>query len=189
MKHIIVGTDRQDSNSAILAEFVKGLYIANDDPAEVIHLGEIDYDKINCSHYGNEEKPKKVSEAIKKIDSSEGLIIVCPEYNGSYPGALKYFIDQWSYPRSFEYRPVCFIGLGGRWGGLRPVEHLQGVFGYRNAFMYPERVFVSNVWSVLKEGSVTDPLVLELLEKQTQGFKKFVHALKSQGLDANSQDL
>ena len=46
------------------------------------------------------------------------------------------------FPESFEKRPVCFTGLGaGIWGALRPVEQLQAIFGYRNAYLFPERVF------------------------------------------------
>ena len=82
---------------------------------------------------------------IDRIDRAEGLYLICPEYNGSYPGVIKTFIDYWSYPKSFEKRPVCFTGLGGVFGGLRPVEHLQQIFGYRNAFIFPERVFLQNV--------------------------------------------
>ncbi|MEZ4873554.1 MAG: NAD(P)H-dependent oxidoreductase [Bdellovibrionales bacterium] len=113
---------------------------------------------------------------------SEGLIFVVPEYNGSYPGALKYFIDHWDYPASFEHKPVCFIGLGGRFGGLRPVEHLQGVLGYRNAFMFPDRVFITNVWDIFKDSEITDDNIAQLLKVQASGFQKFVRALASENL-------
>ena len=83
------------------------------------------------------------------------------------------------YPESFEFRPVCFVGLGGLFGGLRPVEHLQQIFSYRNAHMYPERVFLFNVWNQLKEDQLINEDTLALLEKQAKGFTKFVSALKS----------
>ena len=50
----------------------------------------------------------------------------------------------------FEHRAVSFVGLGGRWEDCDPIEHLQQVFGYRNSFQYPDRVFITNVWDVLK---------------------------------------
>jgi chromate reductase, NAD(P)H dehydrogenase (quinone) len=114
-------------------------------------------------------------------------VFVVPEYNGSFPGVLKMFIDYWKYPETFEFRPVAFVGLGTRWGGLRPVEHLQQVFGYRNAFVFPHRVFVSNVHSALKDGKFIDPMINDLLKTQARDFVKFIHALKHQGLDANSK--
>ena len=112
--------------------------------------------------------------------------MVVPEYNGGVPGVLKHFMDYWSYPVSFEYRPVSYIGLGGRWGGLRPVEHLQQIFGYRNAYSFPERVFLSQVWDLLKDGEILDRGVNDLLSTQVDHFAKFVRALQGAGLDANS---
>ncbi len=123
---------------------------------------------------------------FEKLNASDWLYIVSPVYNGSMPGALKYFIDHFSYPETFEYRPVAFTGLGGRWGGLRPVEHLQQVFNYRNGYIFPQRVFISNVWDTLKDGSLQDSMVTTLLKSQVQGFVKFVRALKTEKLDANS---
>jgi hypothetical protein len=67
------------------------------------------------------------------------------------------------------------------------VEHLQQVFGYRNAFIFPNRVFLSNIDKVMKDGEITEPMLLELLKIQTRDFGRFVQALKSQRLDANSK--
>jgi NAD(P)H-dependent FMN reductase len=123
--------------------------------------------------------------AIEKIDKSDGLIVVAPEYNGSMPGALKYFIDHLKYPDAFEGRPVCFIGLGGMFGGLRPIEHLQQVFGYRNSYVFPERIFIMNVWNHFKktdtnpDGEFRDGLILGLMKQQARDFSRFVDALKT----------
>ncbi len=115
------------------------------------------------------------------------VLIVSSEYNGSYPGALKYFIDFWTYPDSFEFRAAAFVGLGGRYGGVRPIEHLQQVFGYRNCFTYPERVFLFNVWSLFKEGKISDATTLNLLRQQVTGFTKFTDALLTSGLHAQTR--
>ena len=183
MKHIICGTNRPESRSLEICKILQSLYTEHDsETPEIINLEELDLSQLQNSHYGEAEKPASIKTAIEKINNSDGLIMVAPEYNGSYPGALKYFIDQWSYPESFEKRAICFVGLGGQFGALRPVEHLQGVFGYRNAFIFPERVFITNVWNILKNGTLEDDTTNDLLVSQTQGFIKFVKALKDAGL-------
>jgi len=108
--------------------------------------------------------------------------MIIPEYNGSMPGALKLFIDHWKFPDSFERRPVCFVGLGGRFGGLRPVEHMQQIFGYRNAFIFPDRVFLCNVWNLVENDKLMDETIDQLLNKQIKDFSRFVAALKNDGL-------
>jgi NAD(P)H-dependent FMN reductase len=172
MIYIISGTNRPGSRTRQVADNVFQFYKAQTADVEMIDLAELPLDELMRTPYGS-EPPAKIKAAIQKIDTSAGLVMVVPEYNGSMPGALKFFIDHWSYPRSFEGRPVAFVGLGFRWGGLRPVEHLQQVFGYRNAWVFPERVFIQNIGDSLKDGKIVDTNVVNLLQKQATGFTKF----------------
>ncbi|CAE79846.1 NAD(P)H-dependent oxidoreductase [Bdellovibrio bacteriovorus] len=185
MKYIIAGTDRPDSNTLKVSKIIQGIYKELGEAVEIIDLKELKQHLHDDIHYG---KPSEALQPyINKVLGSDGLIVVCPEYNGSMPGILKYFIDHLKFPESFEYRPVCFVGLGAMFGALRPVEHLQGVFGYRNAFIFPERVFMMNVFKIINaEGQLTDELMKSLLVKQAKGFQKFAEALKTYKLDANS---
>lgn len=184
MKHIIVGTDRVGSNSRKIAELIQGIYKTLGDEVEIIDLQGLMKGVVASPQYGNVTDPT-LKAATDKIEKSEGLIIVAPEYNGSMPGALKYFIDHLKFPDAFEARPVCFVGLGGMFGGLRPIEHLQQVFGYRNAYVFPERIFIMNVWNYFKktdanpEGVFQDALILGLMQKQARDFGIFVNALKT----------
>jgi chromate reductase, NAD(P)H dehydrogenase (quinone) len=84
------------------------------------------------------------------------------------------------FPESFEKRPVCFTGLGaGIWGALRPVEQLQAIFGYRNAYLFPERVFLPKINDLLDDaGRLKDPELLQRLKAQAEGFVKFVECLQ-----------
>lgn len=183
---IISGTNRPSSRSFEISQIVQKLFKAQGEESEIINLADLDFSELDGSQY-SDNKPSSIQNAVDKVNRAEALYIVCPEYNGSYPGILKYFIDHWSYPLSFESRPVAFLGLGGRFGGLRPVEHLQGVFGYRNSYIFPERVFLSNIWSVLKDGNILDETMNELLNKQVESYVRFVRGLQSQKLDANSR--
>ncbi len=62
------------------------------------------------------------------------------------------------------------------------MEHLQQIFGYRNSFIYPDRVFITNIWDQLEDGKIRDSAIRELLEKQSQGFCLFIRALQSKNL-------
>lgn len=137
---VISGTNRPKARSLDIAKIIVNLLNNHGNIAELLDLKEVPLAQLDGSQY-SENQPQKLVELKDRINLSRGLIIVCPEYNGSFPGALKYFIDHWDYPRAFEGRAVAFVGLGGRFGGLRPVEHLQQVFGYRNANIFPKRVF------------------------------------------------
>lgn len=186
MKLIFSGTDRPGSNSLKVSKIIQEIYSNLGEVVKIVDLAELKLIKtMEQSRYG-EALPTAIQETLALINQAEGLIIVCPEYNGSMPGILKWFIDHFKYPDAFEYRPVCFIGLGGMFGGLRAVEHLQQVFGYRNSFIFPERIFLINIFRTMKDGELTDLFSLDLLKKQAAGFQKFCLALQSQKLDAKS---
>ena len=74
---------------------------------------------------------------------------------------------------------MCFVGLAaGMWGALRPVEQLQAIFGYRNAYLYPERVFMPKINDLLDaNGRLKDPELVERLRAQQKGFIEFVKQL------------
>ena len=91
------------------------------------------------------------------------------------------------FPESFEKRPVCFVGLSaGIWGALRPIEQLQQIFGYRNALIYPVRVFLPGINDLLDEnGSLNDAEILGRLKSQAEGYIDFVERLKKTNLRQN----
>ena len=74
---------------------------------------------------------------------------------------------------------AAFTGeAAGIWGAIRPVEQLQHIFGYRNAHIFPDRVFIPGVGNKLDEnGRLTDASIDERLKKQATRFAKFVKTL------------
>ena len=182
MLTLIVGTNRPGSNTRKVARQVEEIYTALEVPLSVLDLAELPAEIFSPTSYA--EKPATFRPFADEILDSSGLIVVTPEYNGSVPGVLKYFIDMLKFPESFEDRPVCFVGLGaGMWGALRPVEQLQAIFGYRNAFVYPRRVFLPHINDLLEaDGRLNDPELIERLREQAIGFIDFVEKLKEVNL-------
>ena len=107
---------------------------------------------------------------------ADGLVFVIPEYNGSFPGILKVFIDYLPFPEAFEKMPMAFIGeAAGAFGGLRSVEQFQMIANYRNALQFPERVFISRVTQEFDpEDGIEDDFKQKLLLSQVNNFIKFV---------------
>ena len=136
--------NRPGCNTRKVARHIEEIYAGLKVPLRVLDLAQLPPEIFSPSSYA--EKPASFRPFAETILKSSGLVVVTPEYNGSVPGVLKYFIDMLKFPESFERRPVCFVGLAaGVWGALRPVEQLQAIFGYRNAHIYPERVFLPQI--------------------------------------------
>src|ERR1700689_1777919 len=132
---IISGTNRPGSNPRIVAKLVEGHYQSQNLPSEFLDLLDLPIEVFEPTVYA--KKPPSVVAIQRRIFDCPGIHIVTPEYNGSFPGILKYFIDLLKFPESFDRKPVAFVGVAaGAFGGLRPVEQLQMVFSYRNAHIY-----------------------------------------------------
>lgn len=175
---LIVGTNRPGSNTRKVAAQIEEIYARLGVPLRVLDLAQLPPEVFLPSAYA--EKPASFAPFADAVLQASGLIVVTPEYNGGVPGVLKYFIDLLKFPESFEHRPVCFVGVAaGLWGALRPVEQLQMIFGYRNAYLYPERVFLPLVNKLLgADGRLNDPEIVERLQKQAEGFIGFVERQK-----------
>ena len=175
---LLVGTNRPASNTRKVARHVEEIYAGLKVPLHVLDLAQLPPEIFSPASYA--EKPKSFKPFADAILRSVGLHVVTPEYNGSVPGVLKYFIDMLKFPESFEHRPVCFTGLGaGIWGALRPIEQLQAIFGYRNAYIFPERVFLPRINDLLDDaGRLKDPELLLRLQAQAEGFVDFVERVQ-----------
>jgi len=178
MMTLIVGTNRPGSNTRKVARHVEEIYAALKVPLHVLDLAQLPPEIFSPASYA--EKPVSFHPFAEAVLKSSGLVVVTPEYNGSVPGILKYFIDMLKFPESFQKRPVCFIGVSaGIWGALRPIEQLQQIFGYRNAYIYPERVFLPQINNLLDAaGRLTDPELPSRLKAQAEGFIDFVERLQ-----------
>jgi NAD(P)H-dependent FMN reductase len=178
MIEVIVGTNRPGSNAARIAKLLFAEYIRLGVPAQVLNLGDLPHDLFVPGSYA--AKPASFAPFQERVLAASGLHLIVPEYNGSFPGVLKYFVDLLKFPESFERRPVAFVGeAAGMWGGLRGVEQIEQIFGYRNALALPERVFVPRVNDALTpDGAWNDAHLAGKIAEQCAKFAEFIARLK-----------
>lgn len=101
--------------------------------------------------------PQLQSEEVRcQIGQADAFVVVTPEYNRSYPGALKLLVD--AFREEWHAKPVGFISYGGVSGGLRAVEHLRNVFVELHAVPIRDSVAFSNAWDAFAEGKPVDEL-------------------------------
>ena len=174
---LLIATNRPGSNTGKVAAHVAEIYAAKGMPLHVVDLHQLPPEIFLPSSYA--EKPAGFAPFQEAISKASGVVIVTPEYNGGIPGVFKYFLDMLEFPKSFKGVPVAFVGLAaGIWGALRPVEQIEAILVYRHALIFPERVNISAINDHLDEkGRVKTPELVGRLEKQAEGFLKFVKQL------------
>jgi NAD(P)H-dependent FMN reductase len=180
MISIISGTNRAENNSLHIAQFLHKCYSEANIESQILDLQDLPSELFTSEAYG--EKPtefvKNFSDPVLK---SDGLHLVVGEYNGSFPGILKYFIDMLPFPEAFEAKPTAFTGLSaGDHGAIRAIEQLQMIFSYRNAYTFPKRVFLPRIFQVLdKNGALIDNELITRLRKQTKEFNSFITTIRT----------
>ena len=109
-----------------------------------------------------------------KIVPAERLVIISPEYNGSYPGVLKAFFDGIK-PAIWKGKKVALVGVAsGRAGNLRGMDHLTHVLHHLRMEVFSLKVPISKIEGLLNEdGELQDQETLNVLRNQRDEFLKY----------------
>jgi chromate reductase len=171
---LIIATNRPDSNTAKVAAHLAEIYAAKGSPLHVIDLHKLPSEIFAPSSYA--EKPVSFVPFQEALIKASGIVVVTPEYNGGFPGVFKYFIDMLKFPETFAGKPFAFVGLSaGMSGAVRPVEQFSTLVVYLRGILYPGTVNIPSVHNHLNEsGRLKTPEMIERIEKQAEGFIKFV---------------
>jgi NAD(P)H-dependent FMN reductase len=173
---VISGTNRPNSNTRILADYVYTFLREKDGvEAKFLSLEDLPSDVLNNEMYHSGILPESlVAIQEEMVIPSDKWIIISPEYNGSIPGVLKLFIDVISirkYSDNFKGKKAALIGVStGRAGNLRGMEHLTGMLNYLKMHVHPEKLPVSSVQNLIDDELKIDLLTCENLERLVTEF-------------------
>ena len=128
---VVVGTNRKGAVSAAIASYYIDLLENLGSRAQLLNLAELPHDFTQSALYGNSGKNNQVNALIDMLHKSDKFVFVVPEYNGSFPGVLKAFIDSMSYPSPFKGKKCALLGVSsGAQGGGLAISHLTDIFNY-----------------------------------------------------------
>ncbi len=174
---VISGTNRPGSNTLRIARTAVATLEAAGEQVDLLDLAALPAELFTPDAYAT--KPAAFQAYQQAIVEADGILTVVPEYNGSFPGVLKYFVDMLRFPDSLYEKPAAFVGLSaGPWGALRAVEQLEMVFQYRHAHLYGRRCFLSGIGGALDgDGRLADAELRRRLEETVRGFATFCRRL------------
>lgn len=117
------------------------------------------------------------SEVLLKVEAdflvpSDKFIFVMPEYNGSFPGVLKAFLDNTDIHKCWWYKKVLLVGVAsGRGGNLRGIEHMTNILHYLRMNVHYNKLPLSRINEELDhEGRFLHQLTLSSIADQLDGF-------------------
>lgn len=170
---IISGTNRPASNTLKVAQYYQKELAKKGLQTELLNLQDLPDNLINADLYG---KRSAAFEAMQQlVNDTTKFLFVIPEYNGSFPGVLKTFIDACSFPSSFYDKKACLVGLSsGKYGNIRGIEHFNGVCAYLHLHVMPLRLHIPSIKNELDEaGNLYQEDTLKFTNEQMDKFVKF----------------
>lgn len=170
---IFCATNRADSNTELITKNYQKLVENQGFKANVYSFQDLTDDFILAENYG--ESPESFSQVLKEfIEPVDRFVFVIPEYNGSYPGITKLFLDTIK-PSTWEGKKAALVGVAsGRAGNIRGMDHLTSVLNYLKMEVYSQKIPLSAVHQHLNEyGIIVSKEYNDLLIQQIKGFLKF----------------
>ena len=146
---VLLGTVRDGSRSEWVARFAHDRLAKR--PGVTTRLFDPDewpFPNLVAREWEMEPAPARVDEFVREMARADGFLLVAPEYNHGYPGALKNMLD--ALFDEWNRKPFALVGVGGISGGLRMLEQLRLVVSGLGAISVPASVpvqFVAKEWT------------------------------------------
>lgn len=176
---VIAGTNRPHSKTEIIAKYYYEFLQENtEEKVNYYSLQELPVDIISAEMYQEDGQHKgiaKIQDAI--LTPAKKWVLVMPEYNGSYPGILKLFMDAVSvrnYAETFKLKKMALIGVAsGRAGNLRGIDQMTNAVNYLGFTVFSQKLPIPLVKSKTNELEITDDFTKDALQTHASAFLNF----------------
>lgn len=151
---VISGTNRPDSYTHLVSQEYAKMLSEGGVEVKLLSLQELPNDFISSDLYGkrSERMERLLAEFINNVNK---FVFVVPEYNGSYPGIVKLFLDGIP-PRMWATKKASIVGVStGQAGNLRGQEHLTGVLNYLKVNVHFNKPKLSHVDKLFNEDRIS----------------------------------
>ncbi|NJC26356.1 NADPH-dependent FMN reductase [Neolewinella antarctica] len=170
---VVSGTNRSGSLTLKYAAHFTDIIKQSGQDAQLLDLALLNAEDFTQEMYD----PSQMSSTFLSLQQrfvieADKLVFFVPEYNGSYPGVLKLFIDAVSVyetAKNFGGKKIALIGIAsGRAGNLRGMDHLADTLAHMGAWVLPNRLPISAAHEYLPEETITHQATLDNLKKHAQ---------------------
>ena len=174
MIKIIVGTNRKNSVSKTIATLYQSILLEKGMESEILELENLPADFVATALYENNGKNPGYNEFHDRVKAGKKFVFIVPEYNGSFPGVLKTFIDGMTYPNTFRNKKCALVGISsGIGGGGIALSHLTDIFHYLGMHVLALKPKLAKIEQNMSDNLLTNRLYVELLHTQADMLLEF----------------
>ncbi len=177
---VIQATNRPDSNTEFVSRHIGQLLTSyHEGQIGYISMSDLPAEILSPDMYDEQLIPERLKQIQDEwMIPAERFIWILPEYNGSFPGILKLFIDTLSTRKcdeTFKLKKSLLIGIAtGRSGNIRGMDHLTSILLHLKSVIYPRLLPISKINEMLdQQGRINHEPTLKTLEDHLKGFVSF----------------
>ncbi len=171
---VISGTNRPQSVTRVISLYYQEILSSLGAQSQLLDLHDLPPDFTYTALYANSGKNTRFNQFREMVETSQKFVFVVPEYNNSFPGVLKAFIDGLKYPDSFANKKAALVGVStGVQGGSIALSHLSDVLAYMGMNMVGLQVKLGRLKEFMADGKITFPIYNDMLALQAKRLVEF----------------
>jgi len=111
------------------------------------------------------------------VEAATGVILVTPEYHGSFSSVMKLVIENLGFPSKLSGKPVALLGVAaGTIGAIKSLEHLRGVVSHIGGIALPLPISIAHVQKVFDaDGHILEPPVEKMIRQTATNLLGYIH--------------
>lgn len=180
---IIIGSDEKVSNSKFVSDEIMAQFgELKDVKVNIVDLRDLPKSLWKSGYFAPKSK-KFMTDFVDPIERSSALMFLVPEFDGTIPGVLSYYMNHMRL--SLSQKQIALLGLsGGKWGARAALDVFKGTLTHRGARILGDlQINIENIDSQLADGQIkSDNLkkriataVTEFVKVSTQAQENIPH--------------
>ncbi|HLT79436.1 MAG TPA: NAD(P)H-dependent oxidoreductase [Cyclobacteriaceae bacterium] len=171
---LICGTNRRDAISLNVTSLYQEILAELGVQAGIMALHQLPPDFAFSALYENYGKNEAFNPYIELMLNTDKFVFVVPEYNGSFPGALKTFIDGLEYPNTFRNKKGALVGLASSGHGASlALSHLTDIFNFCGMHILAYKPRLERIEAHFEDGKLVNERYRQMLKRQASQFLVF----------------
>ena len=164
---IISATNRTDSKSSEIAKYYSKKLNLKSLPNQIVDLKDVPVNYLEEGLYETNGRNPTFNVLRDKVENADQLIFVIAEYNGSFPGILKLFIDGLKFPGGIKGKTAAMIGVSsGPLGSALAMSHFTDILNYLNCNVIALKPRITSIHNAFVDGDFTDDFIKNLIDEQ-----------------------
>ncbi|MEX0646501.1 MAG: NAD(P)H-dependent oxidoreductase [Balneolaceae bacterium] len=171
---IISGSARPERQSHQVALYLQGILNKNENiSAEILDVMEFNFPLLDYTFSNHPSPPERMKTFSHRLQNTDAILVVSPEHNGSYSGALKNTMDYFYKEYDGKFFGIVTVSNGSL-GGISAMKNLQQYCLTLRGHVSPRGLLTPRVQDLFKNGNLIDENYRNRANRFVHSFLEFI---------------